>query len=151
MPYRASKEGEADVLAGNFSFPPVRFGAVSKMAKDLIAKMMHIDPDKRITAKQVLEHPWTKLGGGSESTHMDADITGNLEFIRMHRRSTRRGSGFWGVLFGGSGEDAREDGGGASWCCSTSSVTISPAVQESAMPNPSHKTLEQNFKEHVST
>lgn len=120
------------------------------MAKDLIAKMMHIDPEKRLTAKQVLDHPWTKLGGGSESTHMDADITGNLESIRMHRRSTRKGSGFWAMFFGG-GEDAGEDGDNGGWCCSSTSAHISPTAQAREMPNPSNKSLEQNFKEHIAT
>ncbi|PNI24428.1 RPS6KA1 isoform 20, partial [Pan troglodytes] len=31
---------------------------VSETAKDLVSKMLHVDPHQRLTAKQVLQHPW---------------------------------------------------------------------------------------------
>ena len=30
------------------------------LLKDLVSKMLHVDPTKRITAEGVLNHPWIK-------------------------------------------------------------------------------------------
>ncbi|CAI6007134.1 unnamed protein product [Closterium sp. NIES-64] len=40
----------------NFSFPP--WPSVSAHAKDLVARMLTVDPRKRVTAEGILEHPF---------------------------------------------------------------------------------------------
>jgi len=35
-------------------------GHLSRSAKDLLRKLMHRDPEQRLTALQMLQHPWTK-------------------------------------------------------------------------------------------
>jgi len=35
--------------------------SLSSEARDLIAKLMQVDPKKRYSAKQALDHPWLKL------------------------------------------------------------------------------------------
>ena len=47
-----------NVQRGKFVFPEEEWGVISKEAKDLIKKMLAYDPAKRISAKQVLLHPW---------------------------------------------------------------------------------------------
>ena len=47
-----------NVQKGKFIFPIEEWGVISKEAKDLISKMLAYDPAKRISAKQVLLHPW---------------------------------------------------------------------------------------------
>jgi len=36
------------------------WGEVSQNAKDLIRKLLNIDSEKRISAKEALEHPWVE-------------------------------------------------------------------------------------------
>ncbi|CAK9796429.1 Ovarian-specific serine/threonine-protein kinase Lok [Anthophora plagiata] len=46
------------IKKGCYSFPPAKFGHVTKKAINLITSMMTVNPRKRITIKQVLLHPW---------------------------------------------------------------------------------------------
>jgi len=39
-------------------FPPELFGSVSAPCKDLIARLLEIDPNRRATVKEALLHPW---------------------------------------------------------------------------------------------
>uniref|UniRef100_A0A8C5UCR3 Ribosomal protein S6 kinase n=1 Tax=Malurus cyaneus samueli TaxID=2593467 RepID=A0A8C5UCR3_9PASS len=43
---------------GKFSISGGNWDTISDMAKDLVSKMLHVDPHQRLTAKQVLQHPW---------------------------------------------------------------------------------------------
>ncbi|XP_062818215.1 ribosomal protein S6 kinase alpha-1 isoform X3 [Anolis carolinensis] len=43
---------------GKFSLQGGNWDTVSEAAKDLVSKMLHIDPHQRLTAKQVLQHLW---------------------------------------------------------------------------------------------
>lgn len=43
---------------GHFSLTGGNWDSVSDAAKDLVSKMLHVDPHQRLTAKQVLKHPW---------------------------------------------------------------------------------------------
>uniref|UniRef100_A0A8C7ZLX8 Ribosomal protein S6 kinase n=1 Tax=Oryzias sinensis TaxID=183150 RepID=A0A8C7ZLX8_9TELE len=43
---------------GHFSLNGGNWDTVSDAAKDLVSKMLHVDPLQRLTAKQVLKHPW---------------------------------------------------------------------------------------------
>uniref|UniRef100_A0A7S1BJJ1 cGMP-dependent protein kinase n=1 Tax=Corethron hystrix TaxID=216773 RepID=A0A7S1BJJ1_9STRA len=50
--------------------PPLHTGVtdhVSASALDLMEKLMNPDPTKRITAEQMLHHPWVRRGGASET------------------------------------------------------------------------------------
>uniref|UniRef100_A0A8C7E2M6 non-specific serine/threonine protein kinase n=1 Tax=Naja naja TaxID=35670 RepID=A0A8C7E2M6_NAJNA len=51
-----------DILArigsGNFSLSGGYWNSVSETAKDLVSQMLHVDPHQRLTAAQVLSHPW---------------------------------------------------------------------------------------------
>ncbi|XP_072220899.1 ribosomal protein S6 kinase alpha-1-like [Leuresthes tenuis] len=44
--------------SGHFSLTGGNWDTVSDAAKDLVSKMLHVDPHQRLTAKQVLKHPW---------------------------------------------------------------------------------------------
>uniref|UniRef100_A0A8C6XDU6 Ribosomal protein S6 kinase n=1 Tax=Naja naja TaxID=35670 RepID=A0A8C6XDU6_NAJNA len=43
---------------GKFSLKGGNWNTVSDAAKDLVSKMLHVDPHQRLTAKQVLQHQW---------------------------------------------------------------------------------------------
>uniref|UniRef100_A0A8C8SLN2 non-specific serine/threonine protein kinase n=1 Tax=Pelusios castaneus TaxID=367368 RepID=A0A8C8SLN2_9SAUR len=44
--------------SGKFSLSGGYWNSVSVTAKDLVSKMLHVDPHQRLTAAQVLRHPW---------------------------------------------------------------------------------------------
>jgi len=46
------------IIAGNFMFHSPDWDCISNEAKDLVSKLLVVDPTKRYTAAQVLEHPW---------------------------------------------------------------------------------------------
>ncbi|XP_050826833.1 ribosomal protein S6 kinase alpha-3 isoform X3 [Serinus canaria] len=48
----------ARIGSGKFSLSGGYWNSVSDTAKDLVSKMLHVDPHQRLTAAQVLSHPW---------------------------------------------------------------------------------------------
>ncbi|KAF3836417.1 hypothetical protein F7725_028975 [Dissostichus mawsoni] len=48
----------ARIGSGKFSLTGGYWNSVSAEAKDLVSKMLHVDPHRRLTAGQVLRHPW---------------------------------------------------------------------------------------------
>ena len=51
----------AKIKKGVYSFHDEYWLDISAEAKDLIAKMLTVDPDQRITAAEALEHPYLKV------------------------------------------------------------------------------------------
>lgn len=51
---------ERQIIEGRYDFPTQFWGGISKQAIDLIKRLMCVDPAKRATLEQVLEHPWIK-------------------------------------------------------------------------------------------
>ncbi|XP_062841637.1 ribosomal protein S6 kinase alpha-3 isoform X1 [Trichomycterus rosablanca] len=51
----------ARIGSGKFSLTGGYWNSVSAEAKDLVSKMLHVDPHQRLTAAQVLRHPWIVL------------------------------------------------------------------------------------------
>ncbi|XP_020838863.1 ribosomal protein S6 kinase alpha-1 isoform X2 [Phascolarctos cinereus] len=43
---------------GKFTLSGGNWNMISETAKDLVSKMLHVDPHRRLTANQVLQHPW---------------------------------------------------------------------------------------------
>ncbi|XP_038613110.1 ribosomal protein S6 kinase alpha-3 isoform X3 [Tachyglossus aculeatus] len=48
----------ARIGSGKFSLSGGYWNTVSDTAKELVSKMLHVDPHQRLTAAQVLRHPW---------------------------------------------------------------------------------------------
>lgn len=67
VPFSGATAGEIfqAVLRGNLRFPPRAFAAVSPEAKDLLRRMLCRDVWRRLSAEQVLSHPWIVTRGGS--------------------------------------------------------------------------------------
>ncbi|KAL6989093.1 Phosphoenolpyruvate carboxylase kinase 1 [Sarracenia purpurea var. burkii] len=55
------------VMRGNLRFPTKIFRSVSPEAKDLLRKMICKDVFRRLSAEQVLRHPWIINGGETQS------------------------------------------------------------------------------------
>lgn len=48
------------VAKGQYTFLSPWWDTISDEAKDLIENLLHVDPEKRFTILQFLEHPWMK-------------------------------------------------------------------------------------------
>jgi len=48
------------IREGIYSFPPHLWNGISKIVKNLIRRLLDLNPDTRITAEGALEHPWIK-------------------------------------------------------------------------------------------
>jgi calcium/calmodulin-dependent protein kinase I len=46
------------IKGGSFGFPSPYWDSVSDNAKDLVGKLLCVNPDKRLSAEEVLKHPW---------------------------------------------------------------------------------------------
>lgn len=53
------------VIEGCYTFPDKYWKDISDEAKDIIRKLLTVDPTKRITVAQALDHPWIKVRGGN--------------------------------------------------------------------------------------
>ncbi|KAE8601924.1 hypothetical protein XENTR_v10013835 [Xenopus tropicalis] len=48
----------ARIGSGKYALTGGNWDSISDAAKDIVAKMLHVDPHQRLTATQVLHHPW---------------------------------------------------------------------------------------------
>jgi len=48
------------IKKGEYSFKDPRWSEVSTTAKDLISKLLTVNPQKRCNIEQIFEHPWMK-------------------------------------------------------------------------------------------
>ncbi|CAM8979311.1 unnamed protein product [Rhodiola kirilowii] len=70
------------ILKGKLSFEEAPWPTISDSAKDLIKKMLTMDPKKRITAAEALEHPWLKEGGDASDKPMDSAVLIRMKQFR---------------------------------------------------------------------
>lgn len=55
------------IKKGDYSFPSPYWDDISDGAKDLVRKILQVDPKKRLTIKQCLDHPWIKSRDGANT------------------------------------------------------------------------------------
>lgn len=48
------------IINGEYRFIPSQWKNVSNEAKDLVKKLLVVDPQKRLSVEEALEHPWLK-------------------------------------------------------------------------------------------
>ncbi|XP_044277250.1 ribosomal protein S6 kinase alpha-2 isoform X1 [Varanus komodoensis] len=48
----------ARIGSGKYALTGGNWDSISEAAKDIVSKMLHVDPHQRLTAAQVLRHPW---------------------------------------------------------------------------------------------
>ncbi|CAN1226855.1 Calcium-dependent protein kinase 17 [Linum grandiflorum] len=67
------------ILRGQVDFQTDPWPAISPQAKDLVRKMLNSDPKQRVSASQVLNHPWIKEDGEAPDIPLDNAVLGRLK------------------------------------------------------------------------
>jgi len=70
------------ILRGHVDFTSEPWPSISNGAKDLIRKMLNSDPKQRLTAYQVLDHPWIKEDGEAPDIPLDNAVLDRLKQFR---------------------------------------------------------------------
>ncbi|KAI8835785.1 kinase-like domain-containing protein [Chytriomyces cf. hyalinus JEL632] len=94
------------IKTGKFSFPSPWWDTISAEAKDLIRKLIVVDPSKRLTALQALNHPWIKnhlqrLSGNAALAQIPSEsvafLKGDTIVATSHRDTVTETSGVTGT------------------------------------------------------
>ncbi|KAF3791959.1 Calcium-dependent protein kinase 17 [Nymphaea thermarum] len=70
------------ILRGHIDFTSDPWPSISAGAKDLVRKMLNADPKQRLTAFQVLNHPWIKDDGEAPDIPLDNAVFNRLKQFR---------------------------------------------------------------------
>ncbi|CAI8602316.1 unnamed protein product [Vicia faba] len=74
------------VLKGELDFQSEPWPSISASAKDLVRRMLVRDPKKRLTAHEVLCHPWVQVGGVAPDKPLDSAVLSRLkQFSAMNK------------------------------------------------------------------
>ncbi|MFS7908483.1 putative protein kinase CAMK-CDPK family [Helianthus anomalus] len=74
------------VLKGNLDFASEPWPSISESAKDLVRKMLVRDPKRRLTAPEVLRHPWVQADGVAPDKPLDSAVLSRLkQFSAMNK------------------------------------------------------------------
>ncbi|KAG5542869.1 hypothetical protein RHGRI_015833 [Rhododendron griersonianum] len=71
-----------EILKGHIDFESAPWPSISTGAKDLIRKMLTMDPKKRMTAAQAIEDPWLKEGGAASDKPLDSAVLVRMKQFR---------------------------------------------------------------------
>ena len=86
------------VESGVYEFPAEEWDHISKEAKDLISKMLVLDPNKRISALDALDHVWFKKFGnshqGKSDTKVAKKVLDNMKKFKKNRKLEQATIGF---------------------------------------------------------
>lgn len=83
------------IIAGVFEFHEEYWGTVSAEAKDLIRGMLTVDPQKRLTVQQCLEHPWLGLDAATLAAR---NLESNQAALKKYQALKRMKAGVKAVM-----------------------------------------------------
>uniref|UniRef100_A0A803YBD3 non-specific serine/threonine protein kinase n=2 Tax=Meleagris gallopavo TaxID=9103 RepID=A0A803YBD3_MELGA len=90
-PFRSQERDQEELFQiiqlGHYEFLSPYWDNISAAAKDLITRLLIVDPQKRYTARQVLQHPWIRTAGKTNNRNLQREVTINIE---RHFRTQRR-------------------------------------------------------------
>ncbi|KAJ6415113.1 hypothetical protein OIU84_004000 [Salix udensis] len=73
------------VLRGHIDFSSDPWSSISSSAKDLVKQMLRADPKERLSAVEVLNHPWMREDGASDKPLDIAVLTRMKQFRAMNK------------------------------------------------------------------
>jgi serine/threonine protein kinase len=75
-------ETDSELIRANkdalVEFPPDEWKRISSSARDLVTKMMHVDPHKRLSVEQAITHPWI-----IEHVHQQGNVAASSSATEM--------------------------------------------------------------------
>ncbi|KAJ3044362.1 hypothetical protein HDV00_002254 [Rhizophlyctis rosea] len=90
------------IMECNYQFDEEYWAEVSPQAKDFIEKLLVLDPSKRLTAAEALEHPWLKSSADA-TVDLKPIVQKNFNARRTFRKAVLAVSGMQRVAKGTSG------------------------------------------------
>jgi calcium/calmodulin-dependent protein kinase I len=78
----------AKIKAGDFAFPSPYWDEISPAAMELVRGLLTVDPTQRLTAAQVLEHPWVS-GGLARGSAFSQQHTNRIRLLQAKRKLRR--------------------------------------------------------------
>jgi len=77
------------IKKGEYDFPDPYWTDISDSAKDMVQKLLTVDPRKRYTAKQVLAHPWIAGSAGVSAKAFGAGHAERFALLQARRKLRR--------------------------------------------------------------
>lgn len=77
------------IKSGEYDYPSPYWDSVSAEAKDLIDRMLVLDPSRRLSAADLLEHPWIKVSALAGPPHSTSRLTLRPPCHRAAHRTRR--------------------------------------------------------------
>jgi len=83
------------ICTARFQFHDKYWSQVSDLAKDFISKLLVVDPTKRLTAEEALDHPW--FTSNEKSMAMES-LMENLEKLRVFNLKRKLRAAVYAVI-----------------------------------------------------
>uniref|UniRef100_A0A8C6G1W7 non-specific serine/threonine protein kinase n=1 Tax=Moschus moschiferus TaxID=68415 RepID=A0A8C6G1W7_MOSMO len=82
-PFRSPERDQEELFniiqLGRFEFLAPYWDNISDAAKDLVNRLLVVDPKKRYTAHQVLQHPWLEAAGKTNRANLQKEVPPSSE------------------------------------------------------------------------
>lgn len=95
-PFRSPERDQEELFniiqQGQFEFLAPYWDNISDAAKDLVSQLLVVDPKKRYTAHQVLQHPWIESARKNSMVHLPKEAPPSIEghFQNQHKRAAEQ-------------------------------------------------------------
>lgn len=90
MPFTGSEQNQLqNIVAGKYSMKKERWGYLSKEAVDFVRSLLRVDPKKRLTAQQALEHPFISNKHFGNKLQVDSTVVEALCDFGHHAKFRR--------------------------------------------------------------
>ncbi|CAN1139839.1 Calcium and calcium/calmodulin-dependent serine/threonine-protein kinase [Linum perenne] len=82
---QSNRQKQQMILAGDFSFDERSWKQITSSAKQLITDLLQVDPHRRPSAIDVLNHPWV-TGDSAKEEQMDPEVVTRLQRFNARRK-----------------------------------------------------------------
>ncbi|KAH7547687.1 hypothetical protein JRO89_XS14G0002600 [Xanthoceras sorbifolium] len=82
---QSNRQKQQMIMAGDFSFYEKTWKNISSSAKQLISSLLAVDPHRRPSAQELLNHPWVN-GDSAKEDQMDAEVVSRLQSFNARRK-----------------------------------------------------------------